>query len=266
VSLSGVHKVCAVWRYDKRAVNGQAAPVVYFATKLEALPPLEEGAAAVGVGEEEEARAASDAAAQAAREALAVATYVGGCLDAVGCRDGPAHTEVKWPRTQAAPAGGGRLEAAGPAIVEVNARWHAANTHPLVAACLGPAAASAVDATALAVLAAKAHATRATTAPAAKTAVGGDGSEARLEAAAARWHALPARCVRVLCFCDSRQRQRCYGRAGRTSFAFASLLLGTAPCSSTAALCTSSASSLVGAEGGGLLPPQILASWLLWLG
>jgi hypothetical protein len=258
VSLSGVHKVCAVWRYDKRAVNGQAAPVVYFATKLEALPPLQEGAAAVGIGEEE---------AQAAREALAVATYVGGCLDAVGCRDGPAHTEVKWPRALAAPAGGGLLEAAGPAIVEVNARWHAANTHPLVAACLGPAAASAVDATALAVLAAKAHATRATTAPAAKAAVGGGGSEARLEAAAARWHALPARCVCVcvcVCVCfflTAGNNNVATGARAEHHLLFASLLLGTAPCSSTAALCTSSASSLVGVGGG--LPPQILASWLI---
>lgn len=259
--------MCAVWRYDKRAVNGQAAPVVYFATKLEALPPLEE---------EDEAAARLDVEVDpAAREALRVATYACACLDAVGFRDGPAHTEVKWPRVFApapaavaagadasaaasaatddsagapadsvaadavAAAGWGPLEAAGPAIVEVNARWHAAHTHPLTTACLG--ATSAVDATALALLAA-AHADAD-----AKPDVGGSGSEALLAAAAACWHALPPRCVRLRLGAAGLDSLR-PGARGRNLFCLLllSFFLGTAPCRSTAGSCTSSVSCRVG--------------------
>jgi hypothetical protein len=76
--------------------------------------------------------------------ALEVAKYVCKVLNAVGLKNGPTHTEVKVPV-------GGALNP-GPAIVEVNARWHAINFEPLVKACIGPSA-DAVEATVLALLA-----------------------------------------------------------------------------------------------------------------
>ena len=83
VSMGGEHKVCAVWRYDKRAVNGHIAPVVYFATDL---MPLD-------------ASAKNNSDKGDAAVALAIAEYTCRALDAVGLRDGPAHSEVKNPLT-----------------------------------------------------------------------------------------------------------------------------------------------------------------------
>ena len=50
--------------------------------------------------------------------------YTKRCLAAAGLRYGPAHTEVI-------------LTEDGPRLVEINSRWHAANTYPLVTACYG---------------------------------------------------------------------------------------------------------------------------------
>lgn len=68
VSVEGVHKCVALWRYDKRPCNG--AGFVYFAMELF---QSEDGA----------------------REA-ALVDYVHKVLDALGCRHGPSHAEVMW--------------------------------------------------------------------------------------------------------------------------------------------------------------------------
>lgn len=71
VSATGTHKVTALWKYDKRAVNG--APCVYFATILQ------------GAGEEEEEA-----------EGRRVCDYVlKEVLPALGVEWGPTHTEVR---------------------------------------------------------------------------------------------------------------------------------------------------------------------------
>ena len=57
-------------------------------------------------------------------EAIAVVDYTLKVLQAVGLRWGPAHTEVM-------------LTADGPRLIEVNARWHAANFYPIVKRCYG---------------------------------------------------------------------------------------------------------------------------------
>lgn len=233
--------MCAVWRYDKRAVNGQSAPVVYFATMLQALPPLLMGrrdgkvSGEGGNGEgEEDASSTMATATLEEEEALRVANYACACLNAVGFQDGPAHIEVKWPRQDVRASSTANdiagiagdtaystekevlspLEETGPAIVEINARWHAANTAPLVEACLGGQegkATSAIDATVFAVLASAAPGgdgvttiADGTTAAAAteRTPSFDDQSmslnpriqeAALLEAVAACWHAIPSR-------------------------------------------------------------------------
>ena len=92
-----------------------------------------------------------------------MAAYVVRVLDAVGLRDGPAHTEVKWaPRldhSSSSSGGGGGCSSGSssssssgelePCIIEVNARWHACNFRPVVEECVG---CNAIDATALAIL------------------------------------------------------------------------------------------------------------------
>ncbi len=105
-------KVVAVWKYDKRAVNGQRAPTVYFGTDLQPLAeaplaeaplaeaplaeaPLEGAARPIEEGEEGlRASASASASASAVAMAAAAAEYVVRVLGACGLKDGPAHTEV----------------------------------------------------------------------------------------------------------------------------------------------------------------------------
>lgn len=96
VSSGGEHRVVAVWRYDKRRVNGR--DFVYFATKL------------CGAPRGSDARAAAE--------------YVLRALDAIGYRQGPAHSEV-------------RMTARGPVLLEVNCRWHDTDFSALCQECVG---------------------------------------------------------------------------------------------------------------------------------
>lgn len=68
VSVEGVHKCVAIWRYDKRPCNG--AQFVYYAMELYQSDD--------GVMESK------------------LTEYVRGVLDALGCRHGPSHAEVMW--------------------------------------------------------------------------------------------------------------------------------------------------------------------------
>ncbi|CAM9387791.1 unnamed protein product, partial [Phaeothamnion confervicola] len=70
VSHNGVHKVCAIWEYDKRSVNG--ANFVYFGMKLNS---------AAGKRETE------------------IIDYAMQVLDAIGVKHGPGHMEVKYTPT-----------------------------------------------------------------------------------------------------------------------------------------------------------------------
>jgi len=101
VSRDGVHKVVAVWEYDKRPVNG--APFVYYGMRL-----LDPGCCV-------------------AQSLMSYMVAGGGVLDALGIQNGPGHAEVK-------------LEADGPVLVEVGARCHgwSGTWLSLVAECLGP--------------------------------------------------------------------------------------------------------------------------------
>ncbi|CAM9402570.1 unnamed protein product [Hapterophycus canaliculatus] len=67
VSRDGVHRICAIWQYDKRSVNG--ANFVYFGMEL--MPATE----------------------KVERE---VAEYARQVLDAMGIENGPGHMEVKY--------------------------------------------------------------------------------------------------------------------------------------------------------------------------
>ncbi|CAM9721217.1 unnamed protein product [Discosporangium mesarthrocarpum] len=107
VSREGEHKIMAIWRYDKRPVNG--APFVYFATQLRA----------ASGGEEQR-----------------VIEYARKALDALGVKYGPTHTGVSWV------GGGGSLymlwlPLLGPVLVEVNTRWHLTEFAPITLACVG---------------------------------------------------------------------------------------------------------------------------------
>ncbi|CAM9737898.1 unnamed protein product [Ectocarpus fasciculatus] len=70
VSRDGVHRICAIWEYDKRSVNG--ANFVYFGMELK------------------------PATAKVERE---VAEYARLVLDAMGIENGPGHMEVKYTST-----------------------------------------------------------------------------------------------------------------------------------------------------------------------
>lgn len=98
VSCNGVHKVVALWRYDKRDYHG--SPVVYHGMRLlnvEAEPSL----------------------------LKPMVEYVTAVLDALGIREGAIHTEI-----MATPR--------GPVLVEVNARLHGGEGIwlPIAQACL----------------------------------------------------------------------------------------------------------------------------------
>lgn len=68
VSRDGVHRICAIWEYDKRRVNG--ANFVYFGMELRS--------SAAGVAECE------------------VVKYARSVLDAMGIENGPGHMEVRY--------------------------------------------------------------------------------------------------------------------------------------------------------------------------
>ena len=89
VSRNGEHKVVALWEYDKKAVNGHEAPLVYFGQKT--LVPSEEPNEEV---------------------LLRVIAYQKNVLDALGIVNGPAHAEIK--------VVGGKE----PVLIEVGARSH----------------------------------------------------------------------------------------------------------------------------------------------
>ena len=97
VARNGHYKVAAVWKYDKRPVNG--APFVYFGTRL--------------------VDAASDP------HVPAVVDYVTKSLQALGVRWGISHNEVIVTADR------------GPILVEVNCRQHNMDFAPIAMACLG---------------------------------------------------------------------------------------------------------------------------------
>lgn len=97
VSSNGKTKITAVWRYTKLSKND--APFVYQCSELV------DGVDAEGA-------------------LLPVCDYCLKALDALGVAWGPTHTEIK-------------MTAAGPRMVEVNARWHAQDFCPITRACLG---------------------------------------------------------------------------------------------------------------------------------
>jgi hypothetical protein len=101
VCRNGERKVAALWRYDKRAVNG--APFVYFSTELVSIS--EEGV-------EHE-----------------VCKYVFKALDALGVRWGLSHVEVIVGSTST-----GMMQIR---LVEVNCRQHNTDFMPLTNACMG---------------------------------------------------------------------------------------------------------------------------------
>ncbi|EWM27297.1 phosphoribosylglycinamide synthetase family protein [Nannochloropsis gaditana] len=90
ISHEGEHRVTAIWRYDKRPLNGAA--FVYYGLRL---------------WEGKDGREMD----------WALARYAHACLDALGVRNGFSHAEVMWLEGEAGGAG-------GPCLVEVGARPH----------------------------------------------------------------------------------------------------------------------------------------------
>jgi hypothetical protein len=107
VCRDGEHKVAALWRYDKRAVND--APFVYFATQL---------VAAVN----------EDGSTDGKEIEQAVCAYVFKALDALGIRWGLHHVEVIVEKIDATI----RVR-----LVEVNCRQHNTDFRPLTNAVVG---------------------------------------------------------------------------------------------------------------------------------
>jgi len=107
VCRDGERKAAALWRYDKRAVNG--APFVYHATELVSAADKEGGEADVE------------------RE---VCDYAFRALDALGVRWGLSHVEVI--AGTSAETGRTRVR-----LVEVNCRQHNTDFVPLTNACIG---------------------------------------------------------------------------------------------------------------------------------
>jgi biotin carboxylase len=130
VSRDGVHKVVAVWEYDKRPANG--SPFVYFGRRLlrSDLPHVR-----------------------------AMIAYGGRVLDALGIRHGPSHMEIIYQSDDGVCAGGGDSELSmqdglvagsgsgsgsgsivgGPCLVEVGARCHGGEGQwlPVAEECIG---------------------------------------------------------------------------------------------------------------------------------
>ncbi|KAL9182807.1 hypothetical protein ACHAXT_004086 [Thalassiosira profunda] len=103
VCKDGERKAAALWRYEKRAVNG--APFVYFATELVSANDEE------GIGK-------------------AVCEYIFDALEALGIRWGLSHVEVI---AEASPETG-KIRVR---LVEVNCRQHNTDFMPLCNACVG---------------------------------------------------------------------------------------------------------------------------------
>jgi biotin carboxylase len=103
VSRDGVHKIAAVWEYDKRSING--ANFIYFGMRLRA------------VGDEEDCR---DPRIQT------LVDYARSVLDAMGIEHGPGHMEVKF-------------TSSGPCLVEVGSRCHGGEGtwQPIAQECAG---------------------------------------------------------------------------------------------------------------------------------
>jgi hypothetical protein len=101
VCRDGERKVAALWRYDKRAING--APFVYYATELASI---------------------SDESVE-----QEVCSYVFKALDALGVRWGLSHVEVI--------VGTSRTGEMLIRLVEVNCRQHNTDFMPLTNACMG---------------------------------------------------------------------------------------------------------------------------------
>ena len=100
VSRDGEHKVAAIWRYDKRTLNGSS--IVYYGMRLlhpEAEPHLR-----------------------------ATVRYVIGVLDALHIQHGATHTEVKVPSAER-----------GAVLIEANCRLHGGDGCwlPIPERCLG---------------------------------------------------------------------------------------------------------------------------------
>lgn len=105
VSKDGVHKLVAIWQYDKREVNG--APFVYFGTKL------------------------MDCKAPMFQRMVAYSSEV---LDALEIKQGPSHMEMMW-----SPGPGGDIESGSPCLVEVGSRCHGGEGQwlPVAQECIG---------------------------------------------------------------------------------------------------------------------------------
>mmetsp|Transcript_36528 Transcript_36528/g.53588 ORF Transcript_36528/g.53588 Transcript_36528/m.53588 type:complete len:641 (+) Transcript_36528:187-2109(+) len=110
VTKNGQHKVAALWRYDKRPVNG--APVVYHGTELQ---PIDNTFTGDPRPENEERLLACDTAMRA--------------LDALGVRWGMSHNEVMVDSSQP-----NKMTAK---LIEINCRQHNTDFAPLTSACVG---------------------------------------------------------------------------------------------------------------------------------
>jgi hypothetical protein len=113
VCRDGEKKVAALWKYDKRAVNG--APFVYFATQI---------VGAVGEHGSTEGKEVEQA----------VCNYVFKALDALGIRWGMNHVECIVEKIA---AGNNRPETIRVRLVEVNCRQHNTDFRPLTNAVIG---------------------------------------------------------------------------------------------------------------------------------
>lgn len=98
VSKNGEHKVAALWKYDKRAVNG--APFVYHATIL--VDPTD------------------------SEEAIEACTYAVKALDALNLKWGLSHVEVMV-----------NSEENKTCLIEVNCRQHNTDFAPMTTICIG---------------------------------------------------------------------------------------------------------------------------------
>ena len=98
IARDGVSKCCGIWEYHKEAVNGHAAPLVYFGQR--SLVPSEE---------------------PNGDEILAAVEYILKVNEALGIKNGPAHAEVKLVLDPT-----GNNKGREPCLVEVGSRTHGA--------------------------------------------------------------------------------------------------------------------------------------------
>jgi len=104
VAMDGNIKVVALWRYKKLPANG--APFVYQCTELIDTSSI---------------------------EAQEVMNYCLSVLKAQNLKWGPTHTEIKRISSSFSPSDGSTRCR----LIEINARWHAAQFQPVTKACLG---------------------------------------------------------------------------------------------------------------------------------